>query len=366
MILLGTLVTCLIICIIGSVSKTMLRYKKLFFVIMAFLLVIAVGFRVYNSGDYAQYTINFYTCSKMTWSQILTNTHKEYFQVILIKLLSSLGFKAQSYFFVATVITLYGFFSFIIKKSLNPYITLIVVIAMGCIYTMCNITRQYIAISLLLLAYLSFDEKKVLKSIFYAFCAFQFHVTAVLPVFVFVFYKKILSKVSIVQNKTILFLINLGLMFMVTPIFEKLFLGSASNELKKMTSISDLASIGQYGTNTASKIYILVGIILCMLLIFLRNISKTENKVKISDIFNCYYFIFVLLGCLISVLYFRIADYFIMFLLTDISNEFVKANRSLKNFNLIFYLGFIITFVILSSGPNIQYIKYYMFYFFKN
>lgn len=113
MILLGTLVTCLIICIIGSVSKTMLRYKKLFFVIMAFLLVIAVGFRVYNSGDYAQYTINFYTCSKMTWSQILTNTHKEYFQVILIKLLSSLGFKAQSYFFVATVITLYGFFSFI-------------------------------------------------------------------------------------------------------------------------------------------------------------------------------------------------------------------------------------------------------------
>lgn len=87
MILLGTLVTCLIMCIIGSVSKTMLRYKKLFFVIMAFLLVIAVGFRVYNSGDYAQYTINFYTCSKMTWSQILTNTHKEYFQVILIKLL---------------------------------------------------------------------------------------------------------------------------------------------------------------------------------------------------------------------------------------------------------------------------------------
>ena len=64
-----------------------------------------------------------------------------------------------------------------------------------------------------------------------------------------------------------------------------------------------------------------------------------------------------------SVLYFRLADYFILFLLTDISNEFVKANRYLNNYNIIFYLGFMMTFIILSLGPNIQYLKYYMFYF---
>lgn len=364
MILFGTLILCLIICIIGSTSKKMLENKKLFFIILAFLLVIAVGLRVYNFGDYAQYNLNFNNYSKMTWGQIFASTNKEYLQSCMLKILSILGFGSQSYFFIASFITIYGFFSFIIKKSRNPYITLMLFISMGCIFTMCNITRQYISISFLLLAYLSFDENKILKSIIFAFCAFQFHVTAILPSIIFVVYKLFLKRINILKNKKALFGINLILMFMISPIFEKLFLNTSSSlEIKNLSSISDLASIGQYGTNTANKIYILVGIILYILLIFFRKTNKTENKIEICNVFNCYYFIFVLFGCMNSVLYFRLADYFILFLLTDISNEFVKANRCLNNYNIIFYLGFMMTFIILSLGPNIQYLKYYMFYF---
>ena len=76
MILFGTLILCLIICIIGSTSKKMLENKKLFFIIIAFLLVIVVGLRVYNFGDYAQYNLNFNNYSKMTWSQIFASTNK--------------------------------------------------------------------------------------------------------------------------------------------------------------------------------------------------------------------------------------------------------------------------------------------------
>lgn len=49
----------------------------------------------------------------------------------MLKILSILGFGSQSYFFIASFITIYGFFSFIIKKSRNPYITLMLFISMG-------------------------------------------------------------------------------------------------------------------------------------------------------------------------------------------------------------------------------------------
>ena len=366
MILFLSLILCLIICIIGSTSKRMLENKKLFFYIMAFLLIVSVGLRVYDFGDFVQYNINFDNCSKMSWQQIFVNIDKEYLQAILLKVLSILGFNAQAYFFIASIITIYGFFRFIVKKSRNPYITLMLCISMGCIFTMCNITRQYIAISLILLPYLNFDEKKYIKSIIFAVCASQFHITAILIIVIFIFYTLFLKRLKLFENKKLLFGLNLVLMILLSPTFEKIFLGTSSaNEINNLSSISELASIGQYGANTANKIYILVAIVLYILLILLRNFNKTKNKVSINTVLNCYYFIFVLYGCISSVLYFRLADYFILFLLTDISNEFVKANRYLGRYNFVFYLGFMVTFIILALGPNIQYFKYYMFYFFN-
>ena len=104
MILFLSLILCLIICIIGSTSKRMLENKKLFFYIMAFLLIVSVGLRVYDFGDFVQYNINFDNCSKMSWQQIFVNIDKEYLQAILLKVLSILGFNAQAYFFIASII----------------------------------------------------------------------------------------------------------------------------------------------------------------------------------------------------------------------------------------------------------------------
>ncbi len=367
MILLLTLIFIIVTCFYGCMNKTMIKNKKLLIFVFFILLFFILGGRNYNFGDNLQYRKNFDVIATLSWSEIIFNSNKEYLQNILMKIISVLGFGSQSYFYISVGISLYGIFKFIIKKSVNMYASILFYISVGTIYTICNITRQYIAISLILLAALAVEENKVFKALFLYFCSIGFHITAIiiLPIYLSILF--IDKKIKMIQNKYILFFIcSLIGIYLLKPILEKVFLSSSSDStIANLTSISQLGKIGQYGANTASMIYILLGIF-----IFIINFYFIDNKNKnfkilfdsfSQELYNSFYYIFVILGCFSSVLYFRISEYFLPIVIISLANKFIQTKKVDNNTKLLVMFSFLFLFIINTLGPNIEYIRNYSF-----
>ncbi len=215
---------------------------------------------------------------------------------------------------------------------------------------------------------MAIEDKKYVKAFILYLCSTQFHVTAFIFLPIYFFISRVDRCVNLTREKKIIITITIFIiLYMLKPIFETTFLGlNTDSSINTLSNISELETIDQYGFQKVNPIYLL----LCFFIYLLNLIcnSKESNRFVVFKneysikLINLFYYIFIIFACFYSVLYFRISDYFLPFVVVGLSNKFVLKRNLSNGLKLLVLIIFVLFFVVNTMGPNINYIREYSFW----
>ncbi|WP_274378996.1 EpsG family protein [Alkalihalophilus pseudofirmus] len=189
--------------------------------------------------------------------------------IFLVRLLSNLGFDYFGFQVVTTFFIYFAFGSFIRRYSINYSLSIFIFLTMNMFFDTMNITRSYLALSILLLSVKFIEEKKPIKFLLLVGVATLFHTSAIIFLLLYP-----LSKVQWSYKKFIQIIIMgaaAGLLFdKVVNIFVNL--------TGKYSSYLD----GKYFTfenNIAIYVGLSINLVFLLLGILVRNYwPKTDNS----------------------------------------------------------------------------------------
>ncbi|HHU56494.1 MAG TPA: EpsG family protein [Acholeplasmataceae bacterium] len=164
------------------------KYRDNLYLFISFIMLTLLGgLRSINVGtDTKAYLDIFYLIK-------YTNNFKELFKlnyeigfILLNKIIAIWGGNGQTFLFVTSAIISFGFIYFIKKNSINPLLSVFLLITLYYYYASFNGIRQYIAIVILLNSFTFFKNKNFLAFISFILLASLFHLTAIffLPLYI--------------------------------------------------------------------------------------------------------------------------------------------------------------------------------------
>jgi hypothetical protein len=237
------------------------------FVTSFLTLFILSGFRYYVGVDYTSYTKWFYT--------ILENK-PSYFEPGFTKMIQTIqiySYNPQTLFVAASLIALGGMYISIKKYSINPALSVYLFCTMGFLSHSLNLTRQFIAIGIVMLAFGFLVERKFFKFIIIIIIAALFHKTALilLPLY-FLLNVKVKPKLFI-----LLIACSLALSLLSRSIVNIL-LAHFYPQYQNNSLVN---------TALVSKYYVLMSfslVILCIYLISQKKLSinKTNDRIMVN------------------------------------------------------------------------------------
>lgn len=228
------------------------KRPRIFLIIAGIQLILIAALRSGLVGiDAKTYIADFNGIKTTAWGNI-PKIKYEYGFLYLVKILSSLGIGYWGYFAVATVITIVGIFRYINKYSSVIWFSVVIFIAFGFFGSSLNISRQYIAMAISLVAMDFAVDRKPVKFYICIFVATLFHQTAwVMAVFYPVYCSKIdLRQIFLFLGLFILLFALRGWIIQVLRLFARMEYESISGEgIGKLLTllIICIGSIALYG-----------------------------------------------------------------------------------------------------------------------
>jgi len=162
---------------IGVWSASLKKSAPLFLLFSFLILFLLSGFRVDVGIDYLSYIRIFW--EYIDWHQA---AHLEPGFRLIFSIIESTTMNPQHIFVISSFITLGGIFWSIKKHSVSPALSVYLFCTMGFLSHSFNLTRQFIAISIVLVSLKYLLNKQVIKYIVTVFIASLFHQTALLMV----------------------------------------------------------------------------------------------------------------------------------------------------------------------------------------
>lgn len=190
--------------------------NKVFLIMSSIAMILISSLRDTKVGfDTENYISYFNEISKIP----LTNIFKfplEKGYVFLNKIISYISIDSRVFFFIISAFIIYSFSRFIYKNSKNVFLSVILFLCLGFFGDSLNITRQMIAISIILYAYEYIKIDKYFNAILITLLAISFHKTAIV-FFIYI----IVSKYKI-TNKYIItyFIMSVIILFIGKPLIN--------------------------------------------------------------------------------------------------------------------------------------------------
>lgn len=162
---------------VGVWSASLKKSAPLFLLLSFLILFLLSGFRVDVGIDYPNYIRIFW--EYIDWHQA---AHLEPGFRLIFSIIESTTMNPQHIFVISSFITLGGIFWSIKKHSVSPALSVFLFCTMGFLSHSFNLTRQFIAISIVLVSIRYLLNKQVIKYVVTVFIASLFHQTALLMV----------------------------------------------------------------------------------------------------------------------------------------------------------------------------------------
>ncbi|KGR91204.1 hypothetical protein CD30_07100 [Ureibacillus massiliensis 4400831 = CIP 108448 = CCUG 49529] len=166
--------------IVESTFKLKLKKKnsEIWIFVLILPLFFIAAFREINVGND---TIIYYKSYEIISQEDFfgkTNSVFEIGYILLVKVISRLGFDYHAFQVIITFFIYYVFSTTIKKYSMSPAISILIFFSMNMFFDTMNITRTYLAISILFLSLKYIEERKPFKFSFYVIIASLFHTSA--------------------------------------------------------------------------------------------------------------------------------------------------------------------------------------------
>lgn len=342
----------------GVNSKTS-KWSNVYYVITFLLFFILAAFRSVNIGNDTQAYIEIYNKFKsFSFINIFQYTGRyELGYLLLNKLVSFISLQPQTILIVTSFLILLGYYKFIQKYSLIPWLSIYLFFTLGFWGNTMNTIRKELSIVILLVAFHFIIRQKLLPFLITIMIATLFHSTAIIfiiayPLASMKFNKKL---VMMVMSGSIacfvLFPLLLKILFTIFPQYSYYIGGVYLNGNIRMASILGL----------------LIGI---MILLFGRVYSSYDKTVEFADfenersnviIGNEIISVFMLISIGITLISFnfnllsRAASYFEVFSLIYIPNIISQLNSKYEKLLLkliIVIIFFIYAYVIQVFRPE--------------
>lgn len=327
-ILVSILLIYLVISIFFNIST---RYKKIIFYINVIIFTIITGTvyeKIGGGGDYDNYRNIFNGISSVN---IPDKELGFYYLNLFIKKFTNDYFIA---FFIFIFIINLLIISFIYRYSKNIELSLIIYVIMAGYIISTNITRQYISIAIYAYSIIYLLEKKYIKYILIGFLAFQFHVTALIPIILSLIVKIFNEKIT--KNYIIYFLL-INSIIIIEPAIREIGIGIFFDIYEN--------GVFFYGSNILHYVVQLAFVVFYSINIKRINNYKTKFFINLATITSA----FTLLSQNM-VLYARMALYFNIFNAIAIVN-IISENKNVKEKRVIYYcisIGLLIYYVLLT------------------
>jgi hypothetical protein len=309
-------------------------------VIAAFLLILIGSLRSAHFGpDAIRYAHNFNALSHTSLSDLLNQFFKlegkdPFFQVCA-KIISLIGLSYQVWFSIIAAAFTISISRIIKKYSNEPYLSFILLIALGYFFFSMTGLRQTLAISLTLLSFPYILEKKIKQFLFLTIMASLFHSSALIFVIAY--------PLSTLKMK------NFDIIIICTAFVLATFFSSEIRTLIRIFGWTE--TLAGYADREVSANYTLF---LLQLSIFFFC-SFFARKSYISNITFRVLFNFLIIGiifqafALIVAEFFRVSIYFSIFSIILVPNviqlQKIKSTRSLVYFSVLFTFVYIIFFL---------------------
>ncbi len=205
----------------SSVSDKVKYQKKqrvimsVFFIILLTMLVL----RYKTVGvDIRNYLIMFDMTSKMSFSKIIEFYDGEWGYYILTKLISLVTTDEQWFIAIIAILTTVPLAVLYIKESENAMLSIAVFMTTSNFSIMFSAFRQFLALSIIAIAYTFIKKKKLFWYIVFVILAMMFHKSAFIAILLYPFYH-----MNITRNKLFIFVpITVTILIFNKPIFEYL------------------------------------------------------------------------------------------------------------------------------------------------
>ena len=319
---------------LGKHSKSLIP-----FYVLISLLVIISGFRGENIGvDTQNYWLIF---AEVTNGRIVAVNELGY--LLLIKLINFIGGTQQLIFLIYSIFTILLFSKFILKYSINPYLSLLIFVFVGPFYlSSFNQVRQYLAIGIFICYLLPLiQNKQLVKYLLITIVSGLFvHISiiALIP-----FYFILNKKISTIRKFLFLIIFNL----MTNLIYSAILLSPYRNFI-----------LGRLDYSVGKNLFLILIILSTFFLLYQNRVSKGNTNYRIF--YNMAYFsIFMLIPVLINVnlpveIFIRMNNYFFPFIIILVPEFLNKYNQKSKfiisnSLVLILTLYFFTNSVILAE-----------------
>ena len=171
----GIIVAYFLICSNKRTQKRELLFLRLVF--LAFFVIMATrGFTI--GTDTPMYLKLFKKCAQGMWGVVKFGGYFEPGYLALNVILSYLSKRMRFFIVITSLIICGSFYRFIKENSKNYFLSVLIFVGLLFIYSAMNITRQFIAISIVLLGFKYIKEKKLIEYILVVVAASFFHSSA--------------------------------------------------------------------------------------------------------------------------------------------------------------------------------------------
>ena len=312
------------------------------------LMILIMGFRAKTVGTDTNIYLDLYnTFARHSFFEnisIFNYQNLEYGYVMFNTIAGH--FLNQHFFLLIVAIVIYTpILIFIIKKSKSPILSLFIFLCFGFFNQSFNISRQWIAIGILMISYNYVIKKKFWKFVLLVFCATLFHKTALVFAIIYPlsFIKYITKNMIIIYSALSSIFILFG--SQITDVLQNIFY--AGYELDRS---------GDIGLSIFINI-----VILLTLMYFKHSFQKNNEDANLLIIISALTILFNILGIYMD-LFSRVMLYFKVFYIISIPNmvaSIINDNtRHLLSISIIvlfslFYLYSLFTSTMFDTLPFI-------------
>ena len=314
------------------------------FYVLISLLVIISGFRGENIGvDTQNYWLIFDVFIK---GRIVLINELGY--LLIIKLINFIGGTQQLIFLIYSIFTILLFSKFILKYSINPYLSLLIFVFVGPFYlSSFNQVRQYLAIGIFVCYLLPLiQNKQLVKYLLIIIVSALFvHISIILLI---PFYFILNKKISLIRKFLFLIIFNL----LTSLIFSAILLTPYRNFI-----------LGRLDYEVGKSLFLILIILSTVFLFYQNRVSKEKTNYRIF--YNMAYFsIFMLMPVIINIklpveIFIRMNNYFfpfIIILVPEFLNKYNQKSKFIISNTLVFILTlyFFTNSVILGEKYNLS------------
>lgn len=250
-------------------------------------------------------------------------------------------------FFIITSIIINSlvFFS-IYKYSRKPIISIFIYLINSSFFLSMNLVRQYISSSLFIISFfLSFDNKKKIKTWICMILACFFHTSAVFFIPIIWIRKKKMNDVLLVVLSVITIFLGRPILQFILNLFSYL-------DIENLSKYS--VYVSQKGNLPFSSLFVEVAVYLYFCYIFSKNIAKIDEKKKAIAYINIQWFVVLFtVACSINELFIRVSSMLTLFQVFSIpyfyyigKNSYTKDDGNKYKINEFLFLA-IITIMII-------------------